>query len=271
LLELSAPRHDLGLFAGHVDSVKTLRLAGSAENGRIDTVTGLGALPGLESLEIQVPVKRGLEAAELPHLKSCALSWQAGCEVLTGIPSLRALVLRGFGAPSLKALQVPKGLTDLWLDRPALLSLEGVASMPALRVLRISNAKALASLQGLGGGELDAIDIEKAPLLQDITALSRAPSVRQVRLVGTSTAIDLRPLAGLTALRRLHAGGPGMPALDWMALLKLPALEFVSGGWDPGQASEADLRSQVPPGRHVTRFSPVPKRGVQPLIVEIGA
>lgn len=268
-LELQAHVHDLAPFAGAVDSVEHLRLAGRAEDGRIDAITGLDAFAHLRSLEIRSPVRQGLGPAHLPHLERCALHWQAGCEVLSAAPSVESLVLWGYRKPGLAELPVSGSLGQLWLSKPAVTSLAGLGVAASLAELRITDARALGSLDGLEAVPLVSIHVETAPRLDDIAALGRSSRLRAVRLVGTSVSVDLAPLATISTLRRLHAGGPRMPPLDWPAMLGLPEVAFVSGGWDAAVADEHRLRASVPAGRRIVRFDPVRKRGVQPLVVEV--
>ena len=268
-MELQARVHDLRQFAGAVDSVTSLQLSGSAEEARIESLVGLEAFVHLQALEIRSPVKQGLQAVHLPHLKRCALCWQPGCELLTAAPSVESLLLWAYRQPSLAELPVSASLRELWLSRPAIANLAGIGAASSLTELRITHARALSSLDGVEALRLVAVDIEAAPKLEDIAALGRLNTVRSVRLLGASAAINLAPLASVNTLKWLHAGGPRMPPLDWPGLLALPGLSFVSGTWDPGVVGEARLRASVPAARQITRFDPVKKRGVTPLVIEL--
>jgi hypothetical protein len=268
-MELQAHVHDLRRFSGAVDSVVHLKLAGRAEDAKIDSIAGLEVFARLQSLEIRSPVKRGLLPVALPHLKQCALHWQPGCEVFTANPSVESLALMAYAASSLAELRVSDGLRKLWLSKPAVLDLTGLRAASSLEQLRVTDARSLARLEGVEALRLTSIDIETAPRLLDVSALGRLGSLRTLRLVGTAASVDLAPLASIKTLQWLHAGGPRMPPLDWPGLLALPGLSFVSGTWDPGVVDEARLRALVPAARQITRFDPVKKRGVTPLLIEL--
>ena len=217
------------------------------EHVRLDALHRLATLPSLQHLrlsEVDVAQTGILAHATVAHVD---LHNVAGPIDALATPALTELSLWGTafpldqleGAPRLTTLRVARhpladfddlpvlealDLVDVH-DCPTLVSCAGLDRQPELQAVEITDASALASLEGLPGSlaslglhgvpslrsldglpELpaDELSIDGAGSLVDVTRLPKAmPHIERLRISGARRKIDLGPLAGLSSLRLL--------------------------------------------------------------------
>ncbi|MET4922270.1 leucine-rich repeat domain-containing protein [Streptomyces sp. PSRA5] len=226
----------------------------------VQSVAGLGAaLPGLESLSLQGC--RGLR----------------DIRPLSGLRRLATLDLGWTGIKDLSALTDVGAITELDLTSCAhLTTLQGIAEMPRLRVLRMDKVRRLRSLDGLGHHpDVTELILTECDELQDLRAIAGLPGLTTLELalcerltsvagVEALTRLDLlrvrdcmalsdfSSLAGAPAPRSLFLanvdGGPDLgflpdlPGLRVLALDRIPALRTLDGAPDLPDLRVLDVR-----------------------------
>lgn len=269
-LELIHERHDLEGFADSGSSIRSLRLVGAGDGGRIQQLTGLEAFAGLERLEIRAPVVAGYKVGLLPRLESCDLFWQEDAVQLLRQPNVKSVVLSSLGGTGAEKLSAATSLISLWLDRTTLPSLHALNGLVRIENFRVSNAQSLHTLEGLPVHALRSIDIERAGKLVDLSILASAESLESIRLVDVSEAAQSEVVLQLRCLKRIHLAGRCPMPVPWLSLCAMGAVELIAAPWDPSLVDEAQMAGVVEKrGRRIRRFESIGKRGVRPLIVEI--
>lgn len=268
-VELVGDWSDLSPFEGIVDSVESLRIAGTIESGKIESIRNISVFRRLKRLDLASKVKAGFDVGGLPHLEEVDVSWQPEVLELLALPTMRAATMKAFSGEDLSCLPRNNVMSRIWLVSPAVETLVGLGSFSQLSELRISDARKLRTLQGVEGCGLSSINIENARKLTDLGAVTSLQGLERLILVSIASDADVSRLAGLSNLRVLQVGGKGVPVIDWIAAMSLPHVEKVFAWWDPAVVSESQIREALRPGRQISKFDPVVKRGKTPLFVEI--
>lgn len=271
-LELVGDWPDLSVFAGQVASVEQLKLAGTLDNGKVRALDGLRVFTGLQRLTLATtpasPPADADDLAVLGRLSGLDAPWQGWLTHALASPKLHAVILRGYTGVDLAALPASATLRSLWLQRPAVHGLTGIAGLSALAELRITDAAKLASLEGVGALPLEVLDIENAKSLSDASAVARLTGLRRLRLVNAAADVEL---SGLVALESLHIGGKNAAAIDWPTAMALPQLRKVFAWWEPARHGEAEIRGAVGAGRRLVKFDAIGGKTRKTLFVEIDA
>lgn len=269
-LELVGDWPDLSVFDGQVASVEQLKLAGTLENGKVRALDGLRVFSGLQRLTLATtpasPPADADDLAVLGRLSGLDAPWQGWLRHALTSPNLHSAILRGYTEADLAGLPASASLRSLWLQRPALHSLAGIAGFSALAELRITDAAKLASIEGLGALPLEVLDIENAKSLTDASPVARLTGLRRLRIVNAAVDVDL---AGLAALESLHIGGKNASAIDWPTAMALPQLRKAFAWWEPARHGEADIRDAVGAGRRILKFDAIGGKTRKTLFVEI--
>lgn len=269
-LELVGDWPDLSVFNGHVDSITELKLAGTLEKGQVRTLDGLRAFNGLQRLTLATTPKSTPEDADdlavLGRLTSLDAPWQSWMAQAVFSPNMRSIIVRGFPEPDLAGIPASSSLESLWLQRPAIEQLAGIARLAGLVELRITDAAKLASLDGLQTLRLYALDIENAKSLSDASAVTYLISLRRLRIVNAAIDVDV---AKLCALETLHIGGKNAPAIDWPSAVSLPHLRKAFAWWEPARHSEEQIREALGAGRHIVKFDAIGGKTRKTLFIDI--
>jgi hypothetical protein len=269
-LELVGDWPDLSVFDGQVASVTELTLAGTLENGKVRTLDGLRVFTALQRLTLATtpkPTPAGADdLAVLGRLTSLDAPWQGWMARAVFSPNMRSIILRGFPEPDLAGIPASSSLESLWLQRPAIQRLSGIARLSGLAELRITDATKLVSLDELETLRLGALDIENAKSLTDASAVAHAINLRRLRIVNAAIEVDL---AKLTALETLHIGGKSAPAIDWPSAMVLPRLRKAFAWWEPARHSEEQIRNALGAGRRIVKFDAMGGKTRKTLFVDI--
>lgn len=182
----------------------------------------LGGQPALEGLTVmRCPALVDLSGAEnMPGLRELSVITcpVADASALAGHPALEDLRFGGLGLADLAGVRrLPRLQQLLLMGMRRLESLSGLAEVPALRSLTVSDCAAFRALETALPG-LEELRIVTSPSLADLSALAHSPGLRSLGLPGLS-----RP-AVLSVLRKL----PSLEALDLKGssqLTRLPPLE----------------------------------------------
>jgi hypothetical protein len=218
-----------------------------------DSVQPVGKLTGLVRLAIGGPRVTGWRA-----LAGCVLLEEALLNGLTGAnlrpfagwTRLRRLTVTRRGLASLTGIERLGALSELDLRMLAVADLTPLATLAALRSLRLIGLQAahdlspLAALSGLRRLEVSRAGIEESDVVtvDSLRPLSGLAELEEAVLDGTVVADgDFSPLAGLPRLSRLRlyaAAGPAVQALRARHGLQVQV--------DPGPAGPAELAHGLP-------------------------
>ncbi len=98
---------------------------------------------------------------------------------LTDLSQLKTLSCQKKGIKSLEGIDQLTGLEALYLQGNDLVSLEGMGTMPSLKVISVAANKQLTSLEGLQGAiNLEELQANLSSNLQDISAVERLVELR---------------------------------------------------------------------------------------------
>jgi len=262
---------DLTPLSEVAPAVKNLTISGDIDRGRIAAAVGLERFTSLTTLHFASQVKKGYDLRALPALESVEAVWQPDLAAAFEHPTLRSLTIRSFPLANLGEIRIDPNskLGRLWIANTKLEGLAGIDRLQRLEELRITDAKRLTSLAGLRNPSLRSLDIENAAALTDLSSLDGAPRLKLLRLLSTSTDIDLAAVNELEALESLQVGGRIATDLDWMRIASSPTLRRVFAWWNSELAPEAQIRERATEmGRSIQRFEPVAGRGRRPVLVE---
>ena len=201
-----------------------------------DSLTGLDYLDGsLEELEIgRTNARLDLAVlARFPRLRTLYLEGHSKhIDALSKLPDLEDLTLRSVTLPDLspllpltrlRSLDIKLGGTkdlrllprigqlrylELWLVR-GLSDIEAIGQLPSLRYLLLQALKHVVMLPDLSQDvALRRVHLETMKGLRDLRPLATAPGLEELLLVamGHLSLDDLRPLTGLSRLRRITVG-----------------------------------------------------------------
>lgn len=249
---------DLGIFELRLDRgwsesdvLRRYRQVGEPAGLRVRRVPGSGlklasvdflrGMPGLEFLDVQVPVADDRAAFVLPQLKTLTLltgsrhtvpaalpsnldvvvMWaRPGLEALAQLGRLRRLVLGRWRGPDLSFLAGAPALEELRVEaRYGTYALTGLASCDRLSEIwmsemRVESLETLAPLRGLRKlwvtGKIGA---PGGPRL-DLSALSSMPLLEELRLLSAGSVVSLAPLLALTHLRDARFAGTAIMEND---------------------------------------------------------
>ncbi len=208
---------DLSVFRGK--PIKSMLIRGEDLDWR--TINSLGQMV---ALELQTPAKIGIDASLLNRLIYLAATWDKYAATwLKESSSLKALNLCG-GVPSLKALAGLTSLDALMIIKSTrLVSLDGIEKL-GLSYAEFVQCGKLADLADLSRCvRLACFNFEACKSLHDVSALTAAPSLREV-LVQIGEVPTLLPLAASTIEKLRLDCRVADGNLDF--LFQMPALKF---------------------------------------------
>lgn len=129
------------------------------------------------------------------------ISYEMKQQQLRELSQLTKLSCQKDGIKSLAGLDQLTGLENLYLQGNALQSLEGMGTLPALKVISVASNKQLTSLRGLeGAAGLQEFQGNLNPELRDISAVS---SLTELRIFAAMQA-NISDISALTRLVRLE-------------------------------------------------------------------
>ena len=268
-MELVGDWSDLRPFSRLADSVESLRIAGTIQNGRIDSICGIASFTNLKHLEMVSLVKSGYDGLGLTQLESCDVSWQPDVHHLLVLPRLYDANIRAYPYSDLRNLPEGSNVQSLGLGQPAVCTVGGLNILKGLTHIRMTRARKLTSLEGVEDVALRNLEIDEARQLTDITALENASHLEALRLINVSPQIDLKPICKIEGLRRVHVAGKGVPVLPWLTLISKSRIEWIAGLWNSDALPEGELRNALPTDRRISRFDSTGSSGIRPLWVEL--
>ena len=147
----------------------------------------------------------GMKAQYKDHFTDRALgvcvSYEMKQQQLAELSQLKKLSCQKDGIRSLDGLEQLTGLEQLYLQGNALQSLEGMGSMPALKVISVANNKQLKTLKGLEGATgLQEFQGNLNTELRDISAVSNLTKLR----IFAAMQANISDISALTRLDQLE-------------------------------------------------------------------
>jgi uncharacterized protein DUF4375 len=199
--------------------------------GTLKDISAIGRLGGLRSVSLRQGVEQ-IDFSALPHLHTVRVWGEVkSLASLRACPSLTALSLGGCGLTDLEALQGLRGLLDLEILETPLRALTGLAELPALRRLVLSQVP-LGSVDGLQVARaLSTLVLVSLRRLTSIASLRDLPELETLTIDGSRKIADLSALGGLKSVRELRLIGLPLPSVEFLSrLTRLRVLGLESVG-----------------------------------------
>lgn len=193
---------------------------------------GVQVLPGLRALGLETYSGDPIDFRVFSRLRRLALYWRPDADTALGCQTLESLWAGHFPYADLTQLSTLANLEGLCLSSSRrLMRLEGVESLPALRVLSLRDDRALADIGALAGMDhsLTEFELNVCRKVSDLSPLALHWDLRRVMLIDCGRIASLAPLADLPALEEFwFYGTTVIEDGDMTPLLKMPALQRVS-------------------------------------------
>jgi len=168
----------------------------------------LSSLAGLERLE------------QVLHLQLSGLSSLASLAGLDALLRVALLQITSCGLVDLAGMHSLQQIEQFYLfDAPELASLQGLGSAQ-LNALALGDVLSLTSLAGLEQVSLGSLDIATAPQLASLQGLPPLTTLMGLYIANTPALLDARALAGLSSVQSLLLQNTGLTNLDALADLR---------------------------------------------------
>lgn len=163
----------------------------------------------LESLSVTTDPALAVDLARLPKVRDLSAAWSQVKRTIDAATGLRAAFFLGYEARDLEPLTSLGHLTELiFKDRPRLRSLNGISSLPALRLLGVYLAKDLDDIADIRGHRaLHDLALESCRRLTRIDELGDCRGLRSLNLSECGDIESLSPISQLTDLEDLQLFG----------------------------------------------------------------
>lgn len=190
------------------------------------------SLPTLREISLETYAKDPIDFASFARLERVHLNWRPAAETLFEQVGLESLSLAGYPFADLTPLARLSRLEGLRIaSAPRLVSVKGIAELPALKVQRLLDDKQLRDLAPFADATPSLVDIELnvCRKVADISALANQTGVRRISLIDDGRIDSIKPLADLPALEEFWFYGTTIiEDGDLTPLLRMPALKRTS-------------------------------------------
>jgi internalin A len=195
----------------------------------IGDISALWALKELEHIGLECNFTKAGDFAEFPKLTRCFIRWRQSEKTVLDARALQHLNVIGYPYRNLEPLSALKKLSELKLTSKTLISLEGVAELPALEKLDLYRCTQLSAIDCLGNADtLRSVSFDTCKKTRDIEALRHIHELRVARIDNCGPVASLSPVKGSVNLEELYfVESTNIEDGELELLLQLPRLRIV--------------------------------------------
>lgn len=196
----------------------------------IKSINAVHSLSELVKLELSTYSKDFINFRAFPKLIECSFEWIKGSDSLFEVSSIQKLFINNYDKKKCDFFSKLSHLEELAILNSPIESIQGLAILKNLKVLRLGNLKKITSLQGLQYlSKLEELEIQKCKAICTISEVLLLSKLKRLLLIDLGDIASIKGIENLTELKEfLFYDSTNIIDGDLLPITKLRNLNKIS-------------------------------------------